>query len=390
MRFRYYVLALVISAGCSPQTERAAPSMPLDEPVWLRTDGTDQGLGIAHRLDGGLVMVGRTQGGLGEDDGFVLSIGSDGSTDWVKTLGSSGVDVLLDVGVHPDGTIIAGGVSTGNYEDEQNDLFSDGALSALSSSGEVLWSRLLGLGAMNQLVVLDDGVVVTGSGFQAGAQDADAFVAKYNLSGEALWHRWLRSSGNDSATGITSRADELWVVGFTDGALFDDDASMLLEGWVAVLRDDGTLMRGEQRRRDQEHSLTRICETPQGQLVLAGYVIDGAGEIDSLVEIYDASHSELFQWRSYWPGSDALYGLVCKRDGTIAVSGRLDTQEQADGFWVHLSSELSVLEHYSATFPGRDEWVDGVEVDAGLCFSGYRPFDDNPVIDDLDAVAQCY
>ena len=259
--------------------------------------------------------------------------------------------MFYDVGTHADGTIIVGGVSTGDYQQEQNDLFSDGALSALSSSGEVLWSRLLGLGAINQLVVLDDGIVVSGSGFQGGAQDADAFVAKYNLYGQELWRSWFTSAGNDSATGLLSRAGQLWAVGFTDGALFRTETTGRLEGWVATLNADGTLMRGEQLVRDEEQSLTRICQTPAGQVILAGYVIDVGGGIDSLVQIYDASHSELTEWRSTWPGSDALYGLVCESDGSVAVSGRLDDEDRADGFWLRLSASLSVVDEYRAAFP---------------------------------------
>ena len=123
-----------------------------------------------------------------EDDGFVSLITADGELEWTTILGSTGVDVLLDVGVHASGTIFAGGVSTGDFQGERNTLFSDGALSALDSNGVVLWSRLLGMGAINQLTLEDDGVVVSGSGIQPGRQDADAFIAKYSLSGEPLEH----------------------------------------------------------------------------------------------------------------------------------------------------------------------------------------------------------
>ena len=40
--------------------------------------------------------------------------------EWTTILGSTGVDVLLDVGVHASGTIFAGGVSTGDFQGERN------------------------------------------------------------------------------------------------------------------------------------------------------------------------------------------------------------------------------------------------------------------------------
>jgi hypothetical protein len=379
----------VVLVGCSTHVSEPNGQLPLEEPVWLRTGGVDQGLGLAEAIDGTLVIVGRTDGDLGQGDAFVLKTSLDGEVEWQKTLGSNGVDVLLDVGVHENGSIFAGGVSTGNYEGEQNELFSDGALSALSASGEVLWSQLVGLGAINQLVVVRDGLVVTGSGIQSERQDADAFVAKYNLSGERLWQLWLRSDGNDSATGITAIDGQLWVVGFTDGALFSNETASNLRGWIALIDNDGALVRGNELEGEEEQSLTRVCGTPNGDIAVAGYVIDENGGIDSIVKRYDASHSELNTWRSGWQGSDAVYGLACERNGSIALSGRLDVAEDADGFWLRLRSDLSVQDENLASYSGRDEWVDVIEVEGGLCFSGYRPFDDNPDIDDLDAVAEC-
>ena len=69
-----------------------------------------------------------------------------------------------------------------------------------------------GLGAINQLTLADDGVLVSGSGIQEGRQDADAFIAKYSLAGEPLWSTWVRSDGTDSATGLFIQDNTIWVV----------------------------------------------------------------------------------------------------------------------------------------------------------------------------------
>ena len=166
------------------------------------------------------------------------------------------MDVLLDIGVHANGTIFAGGVSTGDFEGERNALFSDGALSALDSNGVVLWSRLLGMGAINQLTLEDDGVVVSGSGIQPGRQDADAFIAKYSLAGEPLWSTWVSSDGTDSATGLFIQDNAIWVVGFTDGALFLDATTVTLDGWIGRFDREGRLLEGEQVDANEDESFT--------------------------------------------------------------------------------------------------------------------------------------
>ena len=229
-----------LSLACGAQDAAVHTRGGFEPAVWVRTTGTDQALGIAevpHKGD--IVFTGRTAGGLGEDDGFVSYVSARGELEWTTVLGSAGVDVLLDVGVHRNGTIFVGGVSTGDYQDEPNTLFSDGALSALDPQGLVLWSRLIGMGSINQLVVDNDGIVVSGSGFQPGRQDADGFIAKYSLDGDVIWRTWVRSQGSDSATGLTITDGEIWVVGFTDGALFVDQGTSSLDGWIGRLDLEG-------------------------------------------------------------------------------------------------------------------------------------------------------
>ena len=393
--FLSVILLLAWTQGCGSDSGKESDSelgqAPfLESPVWLRSTGTDQGLGLAIRANESLIMVGRTQGPLGQDDGFILSANSAGTTEWTTFIGSAGVDVLLDVGVHQSGVIFAGGVSTGDYDGQVNTLFSDGALSALSPGGDVLWSRLLGLGAINQVQVVSDGVVVSGSGIQAGRNDADAFVAKYDLAGTRIWLRWLRSAATDSATGLVEVGDEIWVTGFTDGALFSESSLGALNGFIAVLSSDGSLVRGTQVQEEHEQSYTRICKGSRGEVVVGGYSIDADGEIDSIVRAYDASHSALDGWRSDWGGADAVYGLLCKEDGEVVLSGRIDQVDTGDGFWVVLDEGLEVVEQRQSGFAGRDEWVDVTASQRGFCFTGYRSFDANPTIEDLDAVAECY
>ena len=386
-----FLILVPLSFGCGERDEVDSNRGSLEAPVWIRTPGTDQALGIARFADeGSLVLTGRTDGGLGEDDGFVSLISADGELQWMTILGSAGVDVLLDVDVHASGTIFAGGVSTGDFQGERNALFSDGALSALDTNGVVLWSRLLGMGAINQLTLEDDGVVVSGSGIQPGRQDADAFIAKYSLSGERLWSTWVSSDGTDSATGLFIQDNTIWVVGFTDGALFFEGTTVSLDGWIGRFDREGRLLEGEQVDANQDESFTRICALSDGGLVVAGYTSDSDGNIDGTLRRYDASHSEFHEWRSQWVGSDAIYGLVCTADDKVVVSGRIDVASNSDGFRASLDDTLREEEIVISAYPGRDEWVDLVDTPEAICYAGYRPFDANQGIDDLDAVAECY
>ena len=72
------------------------------------------------------------------------------------------------------------------------------------------------------------------------------------------------------------------------------------------------------------------------------------------------------------------------------MSGRIDVDSNSDGFRALLDGALREEEIVISEYPGRDEWVDLVETPGAICYAGYRSFDANPGIDDLDAVAECY
>ena len=87
------------------------------------------------------------------------------------------------------------------------------------------------MGAINQLTLEDDGVVVSGSGIQPGRQDADA-LSPNTASPERDYEHMGHSDGTDSATGLFIQDNTIWVVGFTDGALFFEGTTVSLDGWI--------------------------------------------------------------------------------------------------------------------------------------------------------------
>ena len=390
---RFFSLLLFLGIACAPTKDAREPesestSLAWTSPVFWRTEGIDQALGISSFDDDSVVVVGRTEGGLGDSDAFASRVAQDGQILWTQILGSAGVDLFLDVGVHVSGQIFAAGVSTGDFQGQSNALFSDGALSSLGADGEVIWSHLLGLGAINQLAAVDDGVLVTGSGIQSGRFDADAFVAKLSLAGDMLWVQWIGDEGMESATGIAHREGRIGVVGFRDKGMTDTSSAGTLDGWLAILEPDGQPIDMKTWDLGGNESLTRVCLTPNGNLLAAGYT-DIYDDIDAIVVEFDGVQNELKRWVSRWEGDDAAYSLLCDADGTVYIAGRLDAAERSDAFLTMLGADLLEREKQIEDYPGRDEWVDLLFWHDHLCAAGYRQKSASTNENDVDALLDC-
>ncbi len=382
----------LIACGAAEPTqsliENEVRDPALSEPQSWRSDGVDQVLGLTITEDDHFVVAGRFGGEGAESNGFVSKVSPQGDMMWTNILGSDGLDLFVDVGSHPSGLVIAGGVSTGDFLGNPNALFSDGALVALNADGEVQWSLLLGIGPINQIEVVNDGVLVTGSGLRPGRTDTDAFVVKVSLNGAIVWTRWIESAGSDSATGLAHVDGLIWVVGFTDGVFGDAAATGNLSGWVAHATEDGTLIETSQVDLGGNESLTRVCALDSGVLVLGGYT-DSRADIDSLLMVWSPEHREVARWVSEWEGNDAVYGLLCRNDGSIVITGRLDGVEASDAFGASLDDNLTMEASWTSQVPGRDEWVDVVEWGSQLCYGGYQLSDQALSQEEFDAVLAC-
>ena len=70
-----FIILVPLSFGCGERDEADSKRGSLEAPVWIRTSGTDQALGIARFADeGSLVLTGRTAGGLGRTMALFLSL----------------------------------------------------------------------------------------------------------------------------------------------------------------------------------------------------------------------------------------------------------------------------------------------------------------------------
>ena len=206
--------------------------------VWTRVVGSsdrDIGTGTAFDSVGNAYLAGYTSGSLptftnaGSSDVFVARYDASGTQTLLKQWVSPGNDQATDVEVDGSGNIYLTGETTGNLGGQTNNGGFDAFLTKLDSSGNVLWTRLLGGTGVEQAngLALDAAGRVWIGGYSqstfAGHTNAgsfDAFVASYDSAGTLLGTFFWGTSGDDDLTGLAAAPNgSVSVSGYTNGRL---------------------------------------------------------------------------------------------------------------------------------------------------------------------------
>ena len=206
--------------------------------VWTRVVSTfevDDGRAAAFDSAGNAYMAGLTLGSLptftnaGGFDLFVARYDASGAQTLLKQWGTSGDDRAYGMQVDGSGNIYLTGYTSGNLGGQTNNGGQDALLTKLDSSGNVLWTRLLGGtgdDVSNGLALDAAGHVwiggYSGSSFagHTNANNLDAFVAQYDSAGNLLNTMFWATAGTDYVTGLAAAPDgSVSVSGWAQGTL---------------------------------------------------------------------------------------------------------------------------------------------------------------------------
>jgi hypothetical protein len=196
--------------------------------------GNEEAYGIAVDGSGNIYVAGYTTGALdgkinaGGYDAFLAKYDSLGNWQWTNLLGTAGDDYANGVAVDGSGYIYVTGPTSGSLDGQPNAGGYDAFLAKYDSSGNKQWTKLLGTAAPDDAT----GVAVDGSGniYVTGSTDgnldgntnagpSDVFLARYDSSGSRQWTKLLGSSSGDYPLGVAVGGGYIYVTGLTSGNL---------------------------------------------------------------------------------------------------------------------------------------------------------------------------
>ena len=270
--------------------------------VWQKVMGSPNGLfeivALSPCKDGSFYAVGF--GRAIEDvaikgyyDGAVYKIDKDGNVQWVKTIGTSTVDLLNDVVTASNGDAIVVG-SIGNNDGDAADSGgnkneSKAVIMRYSSSGDLRWRKYAG-GNMDTFVGVAEGtdgsIYVLGNFYSGKLFPAlgkcDSGVIKYSKDGKVLAKTSIAGTGIDEFKGITATSDGgILVCGSSDSADTEETSpeSFFKNDFVSRGSYDSYMIKYSSDlsvkfvtpvRGQNIDTATSVLELPNGTYIMAG------------------------------------------------------------------------------------------------------------------------
>lgn len=174
----------------------------------------------------GIASTGAYQTAIaGSNDGFLAKFDNTGIPQWSTYFGGSSADVNFKVACAQDGSVYIGGqtpstsniASTGSYQSTYGGGANDAYIAKFDASGQRLWSTYFGGSVYDRLTsILPDNygniyiagitnspssIATTGAYQTTHGGSDDLFLAKFNSSGNRIWSTYYGSTGAENIGG---------------------------------------------------------------------------------------------------------------------------------------------------------------------------------------------
>ncbi|NJM62287.1 MAG: hypothetical protein HC849_22125 [Oscillatoriales cyanobacterium RU_3_3] len=356
--------------------------------IWKRqlgTTGYDAASGVAVDKDSNVYAIGWTDGESGNTSdriGWVTKYDGNGNQIWKRQLPNSNYDISNGaISLSSDGSIYIVGRTTVTAPGT-NQINTDALVAKYDSNGNPLWVKQIGTAAWDEaksVAVDSDGSIYiagqTKGNFQGtNAGDADAWLAKYDSSGNQIWKQQIGTTAEDKAFGVAvSNNGHVYLSGHTQNklgesfvgnvnewigdfeamrnAFYQNDNSQLggiyyggTDAWVAQFKAaDGALNWKRQLGTSAYDAATGVTTDINGNAYITGRTRGKLGEIyaggdDAWVAKYNVNGA--LQWKQQLGtvGDDVSNGIAVSGAGVYiggVTSGNVDGNNLGgDDAWI--------------------------------------------------------
>ena len=304
----------------------------------LGTSGEDVSWSVAVDNAGNAFISGYTYGSLGGGnaglgDAFLAKYDPAGNLLWTRQLGTSANDYSFSVAVDGAGNAFMSGYTEGSLGGTSAGG-SDAFLAKYDSSGNLLWTRQLGTSAYDY----SNSVAVDGAGnaFISGhtygslggtnAGGDDAFLAKYDAAGNLVWTRQLGTSGWDESYSVAvDGAGNAFISGWTWGSLGGNRAGSI-DAFLAKYDMAGNLLWTRQLGTWSADYSVAVAVDGAGNAFISGYTggsLGGTnpGSEDAFLAKYDSAGNLLWTQQLGTSSIDRSESVAVDGAGNAFVSG---------------------------------------------------------------------
>ena len=209
-------------------TGYTVPENRMDKDIWLiKTDGegnelwshtfgdnlSQSGTFLQETDDSGFIVIGETTGSSTQTDIILLKTDHNGIEEWRRVISEPGSDVPYAIKQTNNGYIMV--ATTTSMGAGNKDIL----LISFDLDGNIMWQKTYGGPALEygfDVILDDDGYVLTGSTSSYGTMFYDMWIIKVDLGGEIIWDEIY--SGNNIDIGraiINNQSGGFTVLGQT-------------------------------------------------------------------------------------------------------------------------------------------------------------------------------
>lgn len=238
----------------------------------------------------------KSQESNGDLDYLLWKLDESGSTDWQKSFGGSGSDLLKIIKNTSDGGFILGGISnsaTGFGKKEGCRGGNDYWIIKLDAKGNEMWQRVFGGKGEDNLTSLiatkDGGYLIGGSSsssFEKSTKDLgskkensrgslDYWIIKINAEGTEEWQRTYGGKYADVLESMVATKDGGYLIGGSSNSPSSKDKTITNFGsgndfWLLKLDAEGKIEWQQVLGGSAEDQLKVVCQTKDGNYIVAG------------------------------------------------------------------------------------------------------------------------
>jgi hypothetical protein len=196
----------------------------------------------------------KSENSIGLSDYWVLKLDNIGNIEWQHTIGGTNVDKLYSIALTLDGGYICGGVSLSNISGDKSENCKgsyDYWLVKMDSTGDILWDKTIGGTGLDVLVSLattsDGGYICGGySTSNVGGDkseicfgDEDYWIVKLDSIGGIQWQNTIGGSNSDKLISFIALPSGGFICGGSSlsDISFDknEDTNGSSDGWIVKL-----------------------------------------------------------------------------------------------------------------------------------------------------------
>ena len=403
----FLLVLLFVSGNIYSQTfqwARAAAGQGFDYGNYITTDDSGN-VYLSGQFEYDCNFGPKTVSTAGQHDIFVAKYNSSGTLIWVKRAGSTDGDAGHGIGLDAQRNIY----TTGEFEKTCYFSVTDSVtvggtninniyISKYDNNGNLVWLRSVvsnGDGRGRALACDTAGNIYFTGSFARNANFgginisyygyADAFLAKYNKDGNAVWVRKSGGTSDDKGKGVAldNFGNVFLCATFTNTANISGhflSASGLYDSYIVKYDTSGNYIWAVKAGGTDTTKMAGITTDSDGNAYVTGYFIDSAtfgtttlisqGSYDFFIAKYNANGE--FVWAKRGGGSYEDFGQGISYDSRrnlIYVTGQFDYMATFDGMPVSSVGNRDVFVSCWDT-SGSIQWINtggGAKRDAGFC-----------------------